>query len=130
MKEKIDKIIAHILAFILGILPAFFLIFAAIFSDGGSPSEFIMVYALVFIAYAVLGTIFGYFFKKSRIFITLSSSAFIIVTLCTLKELPSHTLRILLHITLPLTALASSCLGVYLGGKIREMRRNNQEVTR
>ena len=120
MQGRLKITIAHVLAFILGILPAFFLILAAIFSDGGSIPEYLMVYALVFITYTMLSSIFSYFIPNHHIYVTLSSSAFIIVALYTLTEIPRTLGMIFLYITLPLTALSSSYLGDYIGRKIKK----------
>lgn len=65
----IKEVLIYTLTFILGVVAAFFTIFAPIFSDGGSVLERIVTFVIVIVVYIILGLIFGYVFPGKKIYL-------------------------------------------------------------
>ena len=107
------KIIIATIAFIVGLLPGFFVVFNAIFSDSsGSLNERLITFLLVIVAYAILGFIFGYIEKnKSWLpWVSLSAPAVIILVLYSFKE----TNLIGLNFLYACLTIGSSWLGSFI----------------
>lgn len=123
------RILSGILAFLVGVLPAFLVVFNSVFLDSnGSLWERILTYLLVIFSYGFLGFIFGYTVPKMYFYfgILLSIPAFIILALYFFME----GNLILLSLSYMLLSLLSSCFGAYLGRTLRQNRSNGFNSTR
>jgi hypothetical protein len=122
MDDKIKRHIAYVCgvvgAFVIGIIPAFFIVLNSIFSDGGALTERLLTFAYVILVYGVLGTIFGAIWPRMcwKWGIPLSLSAVGLVILYTISEPYAAVLNI---IYLVLTFAAAS-LGACIGYLIRK----------
>lgn len=95
----------------VGLMPAFFLDFATIFTDAGAPSEYVLGFGLIITVYALLGFLAGYVMRIWRAGLWLSATAIIIVGLYSVRE----TGHLLLHISVVALTLIAACGGA-LGG--------------
>jgi len=83
------KTIIAISAFIIGLIPAFFIVFNSVFTDSnGSFNERAVTFLLVIVVYVILGFIFTFMEKsKSRLpWVTLSLPAVLILVCIPLKR--------------------------------------------
>lgn len=116
------KIIIAILAFIVGLIPGFFIVFNSVFSDSnGSLNERLFTFLLVIVVYVILGFIFGVI-EKSNSWITwasLSLAAIIILVLYSFKE----TTLIGLNILYACLTVGSCWLGSYLEVSFKKTNR-------
>ncbi|MCX7921504.1 MAG: hypothetical protein N3B21_05740 [Clostridia bacterium] len=110
------RAIGYVLAVVIGILPAFFLVFNSVFTDSTSITERLFTFALVMAVYGILGVIFGLAGVNTswRWGIYLSSSAILILVLYSFKEPGIIPLSLLYAIM----AIVSSCTAAYLGSRI------------
>ena len=119
------RIFGYILAFIIGIVLAFFLVFNYLFTDSsGNFSERFITFVIVALAYGIIGFCFGFIGKKAsfRWGIVLSMPAFIIALLYALKEKQILLLAILYVIT---SVIFSSAFA-YFASKISKDKTNKQ----
>lgn len=115
MKKGV-KIFLYGLFFIISILPAFFIVFNSVFSDGGSFGERLFTFVLVICAYGILGFVLGYFVKGEpwKMGLWISLPAIIIVGLYSINE---YT-RLLLHLFYVALTIGSAVCGSYFGGSL------------
>lgn len=112
------KLIIGIFAFMVGLIPGFFIVFNSVFSDtSGSFSERLITLLLVILAYVIVGFVFGFIDKSKSwlVWVCLSAPAVIILVLYSFKE----TSLIGLNIVYACLTIGSSWLGVFLSGRIR-----------
>lgn len=118
LKNKIWYGVGAFLAVVVGVLPGFFLVFNSIFSDGGALGERIFTFVYVFVAYVILGIIFGMtgprFSWKWGIWLSIAALVFVI--LYTFRE----SERAVLHALYLVVTFSAACLGGYLGALFRE----------
>ena len=111
--------IIAILAFLLGLIPGFFIVFNSVFSDSsGSLNERLFTFLITIVAYAILGFIFA-FIKTSKPWISwicLSLPAVIILILYSFKE----TTNLGLNFLYACLTVASSWAGSYLRERLRK----------
>lgn len=111
---SISKLLIAIIAFIIGLIPGFFIVFNSVFSDSsGAIDERLFTFLLVIVAYTVLGFIFSYI-EKSRSWVTwvsLSLPAIIVLGLYSYKERSLIGLNII-YVCL---TLGSAWMGSVLG---------------
>jgi DMSO reductase anchor subunit len=112
----LKSILIHLSAFIIGVLPGFFIVFNSIYSDAnGSIWERLFTFILVFITYSILGFVFGRLSRKNPISlgIALSLPSSLLLILYLFKE-PQLVGIILLYLAL---STGASCLGSILGSR-------------
>ncbi len=99
-----------------GLLPSFFVVFNAIFSDVFSVSERLFTFVLTLIVYGILGAVFGYVSPRNywgwAFWLTLPAAA--IVIWYSLDEG-----RWLLHLSYVVVAFASAAAGAAAGSNRR-----------
>ena len=107
------RILWYVLAFLLGILPGFFIVFNSVFSDpNGRLSERIMTYVLVIVVFGVLGFLFGRT-RQNPLLLSLALSLFsIIVLLLYLGKEPGSLMLVAVYLIL---TFVSSYLGAKWG---------------
>jgi hypothetical protein len=110
-----------VLAIVIGIFPAFFLVFNAIFSDSGDISEHFVILALVFVVYGVLGAAFGLAWPRLSYSwgAWLGIPALVLVAWYSIKESGLGPERLLLHAAYLVVAIGAGCLGGYAGARRR-----------
>lgn len=102
-----------ILAFMVGLIPGFFIVFNSVFSDSsGSLNERLFSFILVIVVYMILSFIFSLIEKNKSwlIWVSLSSPAIIFLILYSFKE----RTYIELNILYACLTLLSSWLGCYV----------------
>lgn len=117
------KVFIRFLAILIGVLPAFFIVFNSIFTDSnGSLAERMFTFVLVIVAYGVLGVVFGLVAPLAswRWGIWVSVPAALVVILYSIKE----TDGIFLNLFYIVIALTSGCVASYLGARLS--RYNNK----
>ena len=63
------RLMVTIFAFIVGLIPGFFIVFNSVFSDSnGSFNERLFTFLLVIVVYVILGLIFG-FIENSKLWL-------------------------------------------------------------
>jgi len=105
-------------AFIIGLIPAFFIVFNSVFSDSnGSLNERLFTFLLVIMAYAILGFIFSFIDKNGSwlLWVSLSAPAVIILLLYSFKE--SNLIG--LNILYACLTLGSSWLGTFMREQLK-----------
>jgi hypothetical protein len=104
-------------AFVLatGVLPGFFLVFNAVFSDGGGPGERVLSFVLIAVGYALLGGVSGALLRTWRAGLWLSTAAVVLIALYSVRE---HD-RLLLHAAVVAVAVAAACGGAFAGARVR-----------
>lgn len=111
------RLLTYLIAFAIGILPAFFVVFNAIFSDVFSLADRLLTYLLTLIAYGILGLTFGFLSRslswKWSIWLTLP--ALVIAILYSFNE----SGRWLLHLSYPLLAFAAAAAAATAGSRLR-----------
>lgn len=111
------RLMVTIFAFIVGLIPGFFIVFNSVFSDSnGSFNERLFTFLLVIVVYFILGFIFG-FIEKSKLWLvwaSLCAPAVIILVLYSFKE----TTLIGLNIFYACLTLGSSWLGTFVRERI------------
>ena len=108
-----------ILAFIVGIIPGFFIVFNSVFSDSsGSLYERLFTFLLVIVVYGILGYSFGYNEKSKSwlLWVSLSAPAVIILVLYSFSE----TTLIGLNTFYACLTLGSSWLGSFLSERLKK----------
>lgn len=108
------RILVFLSAFIVGILPGFFIVFNSVFTDSnGSIWERIVTFMLVIVVFSVLGFFFGRLSKEKSIMlgIMLSLPSMILLMLYLIK-VPSLWGFILIYLVL---TIGTSCFGSTLG---------------
>lgn len=112
----LKKVLIHLFAFIIGVLPGFFIVFNSIFADSnGSIWERLLTFILVIAIYGVIGFVFGRLSRNSTISlgVALSLPSIILLILYLFKE-PQLVGLILLYL---IFTIGTSCLGSVLGSK-------------
>ncbi len=115
------SIMGFILAFIIGIFPAFFINFNAVFSDSsGSIKELLSIYLLIIISYGLIGAAFGFLGKKKPFVwtVTICLPTIIIITLYSFSE-PQTIGQSIINTCL---TFASTWTGSYLGVRLKPER--------
>lgn len=111
--RKVPVKVGYILAVLAGAPPAFFLVFNAVFADGGSILERLLSFGLVVAAYGILGLVFGFVWPRAswRWGIWISIPALIILGWYSSRE----TERLLLHFLYLVATVAPACLAAFAG---------------
>ena len=114
--KKALNFIEYLLAVLVGMPPAFLLVFNAIFSDGVSITERFISFGLIITAYGILGLVFGFIWSKHswRSGIGISIAAFLIVGWYSFRE----TQHLPLHISYLVVTAASACLAALAGTRL------------
>jgi hypothetical protein len=109
----------------VGAFPAFFVVFNAIFSDGGSTIERMVTFALTIVAYGMLGIAFGLFTPAAWwvLGFWISFPAIVIVAWYSLRE----TGRLFLHLNYLVLAVGSAIVGARAGSWYRALRRGRTD---
>jgi chromate transport protein ChrA len=113
------NVIIAIFAFIVGLIPGFFIVFNSVFSDSsGSLNERLFTFLLVIVAYVILGFIFGFIEKRKSwlLWVSLSAPAVIILVLYSFKE----TTLIGLNFLYACLTIGSSWFGSFVRERIRK----------
>jgi len=120
MKQGLSAI-RYLPALLIGIPPAFFLVFNAIFSDVFSALERLMTFLLIVVTYGILGAIFGFVWPQHswRWGLWLSIAAILIAVLYSFRE----TGQLALHFLYIATTVSSACLAALGGRCLSAMRR-------
>ncbi|MCK5772969.1 MAG: hypothetical protein KAH57_04210 [Thermoplasmata archaeon] len=113
----IRHIVGYVLGFLVGIFPGFFLVFNAIFTDGPD-AERAFAFVLIFIAYLVIGFIFGLLFYGTGAWVSLTIPSSIIVILYSLRE----NENVILHLLAFSVPIASALIGSVLGSYLKKRR--------
>lgn len=123
-RRKIPTTISYILGVLAGIPPAFFLVFNALFSDGGSVPERLLSFCLVIVAYGALGLVFSFVWPRPswRWGFWISLPAFIIVGWYSSHE----TERLPLHLLYLVAATTPACLAALIGKRLSAKRRQKE----
>lgn len=98
-----------------GVLPGFFLVFNAVFSDGGGPGERVLSFVLIAGGYALPGGVCGALLRTWRAGLWLSAGAVAIIALYSVRE---HD-RLMLHAAVVAVAVAAACGGAFAGARVR-----------
>lgn len=117
------KIAGFIAAFILGILPGFFIVFNSVFSDSnGSIIERLVTFVLVIVSFGIPGAILGYIGYRTswRWGIPLSMPSILILAAYSFKE-PGLLLLLLVYAAL---TIVSSIISSYLGSRLAMRKRS------
>lgn len=104
---------------LIGVLPAFFLVFNAVFSDAGSAAEIGLVIGLIVVAYSLLGAAAGYVTGIWQSGLWLIAPALVIMIPYTFRE----SGRLMLHATVIAATVGPACLGAYFGQRLRQGRK-------
>ena len=108
--------LTHAAAALAGLPPAFFFVFAGVFSDPSGLDERLVSLGLVVFAYATLGFLFARFLPGGwGAGLWVSSAAVAIVVLYTLQE--RHDLG--LHLLYLVSAVAPAVAGAWSGARLR-----------
>ena len=127
MKESTNtpaRLLLVALAIVISAFPAFFLVFAAIFSDGGGISEHAVIMALVFVVYAALGAVFGFVSPGFSFWwgAWLGITAAVFVIWYSINEGGLSAGRLLLHAAYLVVTISAGCLGGYAGARLKRAR--------
>lgn len=115
------KAIITILAFMVGIIPGFLIVFNSVFTDSsGNLNERLFTFLLVTVVYAILGFIFGLIEKSKSwvVWFSLSMPAVIILVLYSFRE----STLLGLNIFYACLTLGSSWLGSYVSERLRKWK--------
>jgi len=125
--KKVLTFIEYLLAVLVGIPLAFFLVFNAIFSDGVSIPERFLSFVLIIITYGILGLVFGFTWPKHswRWGIWISITAFLIVGWYSFRE----TEHLPLHFSYLVVTAASACLAALAGTRLSARRQRGSKGT-
>lgn len=116
------KASGYIIALVLGIIPAFFVVFNSVFSDSnGSVVERLYTFLLVIVSYGILGLIFGFIGRNTSWWwgVLLVIPAILLMIFYTTHE-PGTALFSFTYI---LVSLVTSCLASYLGARLASKRK-------
>ena len=121
MRERALRLFAYAAAAIAGTFPAYFVVFNAIFSDGGSPIERIVTFVLTVVSYGILGVAFGWFSSAAWWILGfwISFPAIVIVAWYSAREAG----RLVLHLFYLVLAVGSASLGARAGAWYRARRK-------
>lgn len=122
MRERALRLLVYVIAVSVGAFPAVFVVFNAIFTDGGSPVERIVTFVLTIVAYGILGIAFGLFSAAASWVLGwwISFPAIVIVIWYSARE----TGRLLLHSSYLVLAVGSAILGARAGAWYRALRQS------
>jgi hypothetical protein len=126
MRQRALRLLVYVAAASVGAVPAFFVVFNAIFSDGGSTIERIVTYILTVVAYGILGIAFGLFSSAAWwvLGFWISVPAIVIVAWYSTREMG----RLLLHVSYPVLAVGSASLGARVGAWYRALRKSRTRL--
>lgn len=112
------RFLGYVIAFAVGILPAFFIVFNAVFTDeSGILFERMVTFIITILAYGLLGAIFGLIAAAPswKWGIALSLPAALLIILYTIRE-PGNAG---LHFLYLVIAAGSACMGAYLAARLK-----------
>lgn len=113
------RILTYTAAVLVGFLPAFFFVFAGVFTDPGGLDERLVSLALVIVAYGALGFLFARFLPGGApIGLALASSAILILALYSTRE----TQNLGLHGVYLVSATAAAVGAAWVGARRRSSR--------
>ncbi|HOL16983.1 MAG TPA: hypothetical protein PLY40_01710 [Bacillota bacterium] len=106
----------YILAVVLSVAPAFFIVFNAIFSDIFTPGDRLLSFLLVVLAYEGYGFILGYIWPATgwRWGLWISATAAALVIFYSIGEG-----QYLLHLVYILLTVGAACNGSYWGQRVK-----------
>jgi hypothetical protein len=113
------RFLGYVLAFVVGVLPAFFIVFNAVFPDSnGIIFERMVSFVITIVAYGLLGAIFGLIAAGPswKWGIALSLPAVFLILFYTARE-PGNAGLHLLYLVI---AVGSACLGAYLAARLKK----------
>jgi hypothetical protein len=121
MKPRAPRPWVHLVAIAAGAPPAFFLVFAGVFTDAGPPGERVLSLILVTIAYAVLGGLFAYVWPRGggKWAYALTAPAVAVLVWYTTREAGQAGL----HLAYLITAGLAAWLGAEAVARLRDRRR-------
>ena len=109
------RVIIGALLAVIGLIPAFFLVFATIFSDAAGAADYIVPFLLIILVYGLLGLVAGYALRGWTAGLWPSAGAVAIVALYSQKE----RAHLGLHLLVLLITLAAAVAGAYAGVLLR-----------
>lgn len=118
MNTNVIRLLTYITAVGIGTVPAFFIVFNAVFTDSsGLIGERLLTFVLVTVAYGILGIAFGFVSTAVpwRLALWLSFPAFGLLAWYTTRE-PG---QILLHLVYMIWVFVSAVAGIYAGAWAR-----------
>lgn len=122
LTSAVGRVLGYAFATFIGVFPAFFLVFKAIFSDVFSVFEHLMMFILVILAYGVLGLLFSFILPGPpwRWAIWLSLMAVLIVVWYSTYEVGQIPLNILYAVVTVVSAYVGTILGTQLSAKRKQ----------
>ncbi|ARU60139.1 hypothetical protein CBW65_03005 [Tumebacillus avium] len=119
MQNSFGRTFGYVTAVLIGVFPALFLDFVALYADGSLQDKLSILY-LVLPAYLILGFLFGWLVKPHlwNGTLALCSAAIVLVVLYTFKEAQ----QIVLHAAFLAVTLIGALAGIYLGNRIGKKR--------
>jgi hypothetical protein len=121
----VNRVLPLVIAAV-GILPAFFAAFLAVFADAISFNDKLLAVLYVAAVYAILGAIAGAVLKSWWGGVWLAGAGVLIVVLYTIGE---YT-RLDYHAIVVVTTIAAACLGAEAGARVREQLVNFKKESR
>jgi hypothetical protein len=120
--RKVWRFLGYVVALSIGALPAFFVVFNAIFADAGSIAERIVTFVLTILSYGILGLACGFFLAAAawRLGLWVSCPAIVIVIWYSMREGE----RLLLHLFYLVLAVGAASFGAYAGSRLRARRKD------
>lgn len=117
MSRPLVRAVQAFAAVLIGVLPGFFIVFNAVFTDATSIWQHLISFLLIIAVYGVLGCILGYAMPEGRkaLAIALALPGVAFLTLYTFHEYEN----ILLHVFVFLLTGASAYVGAELGASIK-----------
>ncbi len=109
------EVIALGVTTLVGIFPAFFFVFASVFTDGGSTGERAVSFLLIAGAYLLLGLASGAAVRSWKAGVWLSAPAVVMIVLYSVREYD----RLLLHAAVVAVAIAFALGGAWGGAWVR-----------
>jgi hypothetical protein len=125
MAHPVFRALSYLLALALGLLAGFFVVFNAVFTDGGALGERLMTYGIVIVVYGLLGFLFSLASPaEARLWTALlSAPAVLILILYTFKEHQAWLLHLSYFVLAPIVTHVAASLGA-------RARKKNIETTK
>ncbi len=117
MRDMLLRVLRSLLLCAVGLVPAFFLVFATLFSDSGGVGDLALAYGLTFLVYLLVAFVVGLLWPKER----LSSAVWLLLpaVIIALLYVTQEPQIILVGIVELAAALVGTLVGVVLGASLR-----------
>ncbi len=117
MRDTFLRVMRNLLLCVVGVVPAFFLVFATLFSDHDGGRELVLAYGLTLLAYLLLAFVASLIWLKER----LSNAAWLLLpaVIIVLLYLTQEPQIIPVGIAELSAALVGSLLGTVMGASLR-----------